>query len=115
MLRAMFITMDDEFGLSVAFGIEPHAQDSLIVSRSEHLEHILDPEQRGATVTYTKQGDEPYNVLVALRWVGSTIDIKAARCTFQVDVSKVDDEEISEAKRFLALMNTDNKFELAVA
>ncbi len=114
MLRAAFITMDDQFGLSVAIGIEPHAQHSLIISRSQHLEHILDPEQRGATVTYTKRNDKPYNVLVALRWVGSTIDIKAARGSFQVDVSKVDDEETSEAKRFLALMNKDNKFELAV-
>lgn len=111
MLRAEFITLQDDADLIIAFGLEPSGAETLQLMRSPQFEHILDPEQRGVRVSYTRDLSGEDHLLRSLDWTGNTVRIVTAGRKYTVDISRVDDEEITEAKRILKLMHSGQPFE----
>jgi hypothetical protein len=115
MLRVTLITTEDNPDLVVSFGLEPNAAESLTLLRSPQYEHLLADEGRGATIARSSDPSPGTFFLAAVDWVEDTIRIEATNRKYTLDVSKVDDVEIADAKRILRLMNSDGRFKCNVA
>jgi len=110
MLRASFITIDEDPDLIVCFGLEPSGTRSLTLIRSPHLEHLIPDEDRGVTVSYSGDTSGGSRFLLSVDWADETVRFEAANQTYVLDVSGVEDVEIAEAKRILSMMNSDGRF-----
>ena len=111
MLRAEFITLESEADLIIAFGLEPSGAETLQLIRSPQFEHILDPDQRGVRVSYTRDLSGEDHLLRSLDWIGNILRIVTTRGKYTVDISRVDTDEIAEAKRILKLMHAGQPFQ----
>jgi hypothetical protein len=110
MLRAAFITIDEDPDLIVSFGLEPSGTRSFTLIRSPHLEHLIPDEDRGVTVSYSGDTSEVSRFLLSVDWADETVRFEATNQTYALDVSGVEDVEIAEAKRILSMMNADGRF-----
>jgi hypothetical protein len=115
MLRVTLITIEDDPDLVVSFGLEPGASESLTLLRSPQYEHLLADEDRGTTIAQSSDPSPETLFLSAVDWVEDTLRIQAANRQYTLDVSKVDEVEIADAKRILRLMNSDGRFKCNVA
>jgi hypothetical protein len=115
MLRVTLITTEDDPDLVVSFGLEPSATESLTLLRSPQYEHLLAGEDRGATIARSSDPSPETFFLTEVNWTGDTLRIEATNRKYTLDLSKVDDVEIADAKRILRLMNSDGRFKCNVA
>lgn len=113
-LRASLITTESGRDLIVGFGLEPDCVDSLIIMRTPEFEQLLDEHERGASISHSARRSEERSLLVAVDWNGDTVRLRATDRTFSVDVHRVDEEDVSEAKRIFELMNFDGRFSLSL-
>src|SRR5690348_13875873 len=104
MLRATLITSEEDRELSVSFGLEPSATQSLPLLRSPQYEHLLADEDRGATIAHSGDPHPVLSYIKSVTWRGDTIEIASTLRNYTVDMSKVEAADIAEAKRVLALM-----------
>ena len=115
MLRATLITSEDDLDVTVSFGLEPGAAQSLTLLRSPQHEHLLADEDRGTTIVHSGEPRAEPSFLKSVNWLGDTIEIASTRRNYTVDVSKVEAADIADAKRVLALMNKDGRFACSIA
>ena len=108
-----FITSEDEDpDLVVSFGLGPSASKSLTLIRTAEYESLLDEDERGVSVgTGARKGFER-ELLLVVRWKKGAVEIVTTKRAYILNITKVDAEEITEAKRIIKLMNFDSRFEI---
>ena len=110
-----FISLEeDEKDILVSFAI-PDGKvgiKSLILHRTFYFEEYLEDEERGVKVSL--EGDsyeeEPFNTLELIEISDKEIKIDAKYHSYVVDVSKIDNSEISQLKRLVKKQNYDQRF-----
>ncbi len=88
---------------------------SLTLLRTPKYEFILDESERGVSVSdedLDQDDDEDVNLLQTVELYDDEARIVCQNCEYQLDLQFVCEEETSEAKRVLNLMNFDRRFGL---
>jgi hypothetical protein len=107
--------------LVVSFAVrapdDPADIESLTVMRTPKFEALCDEWERGATVSFEREEDDD-DEFVLLREVKyaaeeKIVTVTSDRAVYELDVRKVDPEELKEMRRVLRKMNHDSsiKFE----
>jgi len=107
MKQVDFITIEDEPDQIVSFAIAPMAEDSLTLIRSPQYELLLPEEERGASVSFGLEDE--VGLLLAVSWGSETVTVKAQLETFDLDISNVAPEEVSQAKAVVQKMLADGR------
>ena len=113
-----FISIEDEPpDMILSFAIwQPEVEDirSLILMRTPEYEIILDESERGVKVTDEALADDEDDMLKEIKFSDFFVKIITSHRQFDLDLIKVDEEEIEQAKNFLKKMNFDNRFEIRI-
>jgi hypothetical protein len=117
-----FITAEnDETDLIVSFAVQepddPQEIATLCLMRTPKYEQLLDPDERGVSVSFERDPDNDVDFRVLLEEVryserDRVLEIKSARRRYRLDVRKVEPEEIVEMGKVLHKMNFDGRFRL---
>jgi hypothetical protein len=114
-----FISIEDEPpDLILSFAIwQPELEDirSLIFLRTPEYEFILDETERGVKVSDEALMDEEDDMLKEIEFSDDFVRIITDHHQFDLDLRKIDKEDIEQAKTFLKKMNFDNRFEIRIA
>jgi len=108
---------DDPPDLILSFAIwQPELEDirSLILLRSPEYEFILDETERGVKVSDEAFSDDEDDMLKEIEFGDDLVRIITDRHQFDLDLRKVDKEDIEQAKVFIKKMNFDNRFEIRI-
>ena len=111
-----FITTEEEEDLIVAFAIPVSDQGdviSLILLRTPKYEHFLDEHERGVNVSYEKYLDTEDDLLEEIEIEENVVKLTTKRYRYKLNISRVDEGEIKEAKKILKKMNFDQRFVLS--
>jgi hypothetical protein len=113
-----FISIEDELpDLILSFAIwQPELDDirSLILLRTPEYEFILDETERGVKVSDEAFMDEEDDMLKEFEFSDDFVRIITDHHQFELDLRKIDKEDIEQAKIFLKKMNFDNRFEIRI-
>jgi hypothetical protein len=113
-----FISIEDEPpDLILSFAIwQPELEDikSLILLRTPEYEFILDETERGVKVSDEALMDEEDDMLKEFEFSDDFVRIITDHHQFDLDLRKIDKEDIEQAKIFLKKMNFDNRFEIRI-
>gem|GEM_PF-497708 len=111
-----FISIEDNPpDLILSFAIwQPELEEirSLILMRTPKYEFILDEAERGVNVSDEAWRDDEDDILKKIEFGDDFVRIITNHHQFELDLRKVDKEEIEQAKTILQRMNFDNRFEL---
>jgi hypothetical protein len=117
MERVAFITSELGDDLIVSFAVEkpgePGEVESLILLRTMKYEHLLLPEEPGVGVSFDRFRDvDDRDLLREVRYSKSerTVHIETSLRTYDLDVRKVDEEELAEMRKVFHRMNRDRRF-----
>ena len=115
-----FITLDeDEKDLVVSYALADSNGGirSLNLLRTLFFEELLDEEERGVNVWLEKDhfDDKARNMLIEIQIEENEISIHSTFRDYQLDISRVDREEIEEMIRILKKQNYDNRFTIRIA
>ena len=108
---------DDPPDLILSFAIWlPELEDirSLILMRTPKYEFILDEAERGVKVSDEAILDDEDDMLKEIEFGDDFVRIITNQHQFDLDLRKVDKEDIEQAKTFLKRMNYDNRFEIRI-
>ena len=108
---------DDPPDLILSFAIwHPELDDirSLILLRTPKYEVFLDEAERGVNVSYEAWMNDQDEMLKRVELHDEMITIITTDRRFDLDISKVDEDEIEEAKKILNRMNFDDRFEMKI-
>ena len=103
--------------LIVSFAIEcsePGDVKSLILLRTPEFEFILDDEERGVSVSHDDEPEVENNLLRRIRMVSPTVVIESTYNRYELDISRLNPEEVAEACSILRKMNFDKSFTVEV-
>ncbi len=106
---------DDPPDLILSFAVwQPELDDirSLILMRTPKYESFLDEAERGVTVSDEAWLNDEDDMLKEIEFGNDFVKIIANHHQFELDLRKVDKEEIEQAKTILKRMNFDNRFEM---
>lgn len=106
MKRVEFITVEDETDLIVSFAIAPGAHRSLTLLRSPQYEYLFPELERCASVSFDPS-ELDKDPLLSVQWGKSMVTVKTGRHVYKLDISAIDDNEITEAKTVLRKMVKD--------
>ena len=113
-----FISIEDEPpDLILSFAVwQPELDDirSLILLRTPEYEFILDETERGVKVSDDAFSDDEDDMLKEIEFGDDFVRIITDHHQFELDLKKVDEEDIEQAKTFLKRMNFDNCFEIRI-
>jgi len=112
-----FITVEDGTDLIVSFAVLCEDVDdvkSLMLLRTPEFEFPLEDHERGVSVSYEDFPDGEGDLLEAIEFEGHEVRIVTRYHRYQLDVYRVDEEELAEAKQVLRKMNFDNRFRLTI-
>ena len=113
-----FISIEDEPpDLILSFAIwQPELDDirSLILMRTPEYEAFLYESERGVRVSDEAYLNEEDDMLKKIEFGDDLVRIITNHHQFELDLRKVDKEEIEQAKNFLKKMNFDNRFEIRI-
>jgi hypothetical protein len=112
-----FITTEEENDLIVAFAIPASDQgdmSSLILLRTPKFEHFLDEKERGVNVSYENQIDTEDDLLEEIEIQKNVVKLTTKRHHYKLNISRVDEDDIKEAKKILKKMNFDQRFVLNI-
>ena len=113
-----FISIEDEPpDLILSFAIwQPELEDirSLILLRTPEYEFILDETERGVKVSDEAFMDEEDDMLKEFEFSDDFVRIITDHHQFDLDLRKIDKEDIEQAKIFLKKMNFDYRFEIRI-
>lgn len=107
LLRVEFLSIEDDSGLIVSFALAPAAYDSLTLIRSPQLDWALPEDERGTSVSTLDPTEQRRNLLLSVTWKGDTVIVKTELHEHKLDVSRVDADEVAEAKVVLRKMVAD--------
>lgn len=108
---------DDPPDLILSFAIwEPELDDirSLILMRTPKYESFFDEAERGVRVSDEAWLYDGNDMLKKIEFGDDLVRIIANRHQFELDLRKIDKEEIDQAKVILKKMNFDNRFEMRI-
>ena len=108
---------DDPPDLILSFAIwQPELEDirSLILLRTPEYEFILDEFERGVKVSDEAFSDDEDDLLKETEFSDNLVRIITNHYQLDLDLRKIDKEDIEQAKTFLKKMNFDNRFEIRV-
>ncbi len=118
MKQVSFISVEDEDpDLILSFAVwHPELDDirSLILLRTPKYEVFLDEAERGVNVSYESWMSDQDEMLKRVELHDEMITIITTDRRFDLDISKVDEDEIEEAKKILNRMNFDDRFEIKI-
>jgi len=106
---------DDQPDLILSFAIwQPELDDirSLILIRTPGYEVLLDETERGVKVSDEDWLDDEEDMLNKIEFGDAFVSIITDNHQFELDLKKVEPEEIEQAKSILKKMNFDNCFEM---
>ena len=113
-----FISIEnDPPDLILSFAIwQPELDDirSLILLRTPGYESILDETERGVKVSDEAWLDDEDDMLKEIEFGDDIVRIITDHHQFDLDLRKVDKEDIEQAKSFFKRMNFDNRFEIRI-
>lgn len=110
-----FITTETGDDLVIAFVIGIDGSNdvlSLIPQRHPRFELLLRAEERGVLVSHEGFPDDEREVVQRVVARGFHVDIHTSVCCYHVDLSRVDAEEIAEARKVLLRMHRFGGFDL---
>ena len=108
---------DDPSDLILSFAIwQPELEDirSLILMRTPKYEYILDEAERGVKVSDEAWLEDEDDMLQEIEFGDNFVRIVTNHHQFELDLRKVDKEDIEQAKIFLKKMDFDNCFEIRI-
>ena len=108
---------DDPPDLILSFAIwQPELEDirSLILLRTPEYEFILDKTERGVKVSDEAFSDDEDDLLKEIEFGDDLVRNITDHHQFDLNLRKVDKEDIEQAKAFLKKMNFDNRFEIRI-
>ena len=115
MHRVDFITTERGDDLIVSFAIAagdfPGDVLSLTLLRTPKYEFILNPDERGVSVSWEEDEDES-ELLLAVERSEDVVKLNTTRREFTLDVSHVDDDDLSRMRKVLHKMNFDGAIQL---
>lgn len=106
---------DDPPDLILSFAIwQPESDDirNLIFLRTPKYEFILDEAERGVSVSDEAWPDDEDDMLKKIEFGDDFVRIITNDHQFELDLRKVDKDEIEQARSILKRMNFDNCFEI---
>ncbi len=115
MKSVQFISCDDDgTDQIVSFAISQGEMEirSLTLLRTPQFESLLDEAERGVSVELQYKTGNDGELLVAVRIEANRVQIETQESKYDLDVSRVDPEEMSEMKALIARMNFDNRFRI---
>jgi hypothetical protein len=111
-----FISIEDEPpDLILSFAVWQADLDdirSLILMRTPEYEFLLDETERGVKFSDEAWLNDEEDVLRKIEFGDAFVIIITNHHQFELDLSKVDKEEIEQAKILLERMNFDDRFEM---
>ena len=108
---------DDPPDLILSFAIwQPDSEDirSLILMRTPEYEVLLDESERGVKVSDEAWLNDEDDMLRKIEFGNDFVKIISSHHQFDLDLRKVDKEEIDQVKTILQKMNFDNSFEVRI-
>ena len=116
MERVDFVSVETGDDLSVSFvmrrPMDPGEIRSLILSRTPKYEFALDDSERGVSVSDEDRDEDDSDLLERIEFEGDEVRIASRNADYQLDCSKVDAEELEDAKKTLHAMNFDRRFKI---
>ena len=120
MEKVLFVSAEDDGDLVVSFVTPGEAYHdgnaidvkSLILLRSPQYEAALYEYERGVNVSYGDLSEDEYDLLEQIEFRSDVVYIKTTRRTYDFNISRVGDDEITDVKKVLEKMNFDSRFEL---
>jgi len=114
-----FIRSKEGDDLIVSFAIEssePGDVKSLILLRSPIYEFVFEDHERGVSVSYGDQPDAEADedLLTRISIAQDVVAVDSKYHRYELDVSRVDREDLTEARKILRQMNFDNRFTLEI-
>jgi len=109
---------DDPPDLILSFAVwQPELDDirSLILIRTPEYEVFLDEDERGVKVSYEDWLNDEDEILEKIELGDGYVRIITTDHQFELDLRKVEMEDIEQAKAILQRMNFDNCFEIQTA
>ena len=117
MERVSFITVEAGDDLILSFAVQRHDDpseiESLILMRTPKYESIFAEHERGVRVSFERHGDDEDEFLQKIDYVGgdAIVRIQTSSRKYELDVRKVDADELKKMRRILKKMNYDQKFQ----
>ncbi len=108
---------DDPPDLILSFATwQPELEDirSLILLRTPEYEFILDETERGVKVSDEAISDDEDDMLKEIEFGDDLVRIITDHHQFDLDLRKVEKEDIEQANAFFKRMNFDNRFEIRI-
>ena len=117
---ANFISLeetDKDIIISFAIYNDETSISSLILHRTLFFEEMLPVEERGVHVTYEsdRYEQEDFNMLKSIKIYGKNVLIESTFRQYNINISKIEKEEINGMIEILNKQNYDNKFVLQSA
>ena len=115
MHRVNFITTEKGDDLIVSFAVAagdfPRDNLSLTLLRTPKYEFILNPDEQGVSVSWEEDEDES-ELLLAVERSEGVVKLNTTRREFTLDLSHVDDDDLSRMRKVLHKMNFDRAIKL---
>jgi hypothetical protein len=109
---------DDPPDLILSFAVwQPELDDirSIILMRTPEFEFLLDESERGVAVSDEIWTNDEEDRLNKIELRDNIIKITTNYHQFELDLRKIDKEEVDQAKAILQKMNFDHSFEMLIA
>jgi hypothetical protein len=118
MERVSFITVEAGDDLILSFAVQRHDDpseiESLILLRTPKYEFIFEEHERGVRVSFERHhnGDED-DFLQKIEYADGAriVHIRTSSREYELDVRKVDADELKKMREILKKMNFDQKFQ----
>lgn len=113
-----FITTEEADDLIVSFAIagpEPADVVSLTLLRTPKYEALLDEHERGVSVSHESFPEHDEDRLWRISVASNLVVIETTSARYELDVSRVAEVELRNARRILRRMNFDQRFALELA
>jgi len=113
----MFITTEAGDDLILSFAVQrpqdPSAIESLILMRTPKYEFIFEEHERGVKVSFERHDDDEDDFLQKIEYAEATaiVRIQTSSREYELDVRKVDADELKKMRKILKKMNYDQKFQ----
>src|SRR5438270_12516168 len=115
-----FISSELGDDLIVSFAVQtpedPTEIESLILLRTPKYEFLLDPHERGVSVSFERlqDDDDERDLLQEVSYSerDATVELKTAARHYRLDVRKVGPEELADMREVLRKMSFDGRFRL---
>ena len=92
---------------------DPAAIESLILIRTPKYEFVFEEHERGVKVSFERYDDEEDDYLLRIEFVEADmiVRIQTTSQQYELDVHKVDANELKQMRKILKKMNYDQRFQ----